>query len=145
MGGESLTSNRYFSALTPNFKTEAAQKLAKLFPEIVVDGQIDIDALEEILSPDLVGVDSNEKYGFTWRGKRNAKRIADTPTRDTTLIADKNSSKDWNKTKNIYIEGDNLETLKLMQKAYSEKIKMIYIDPPYNTGHDFISPFVKLS
>ena len=109
-----------------------------MFPEIVVDGQIDIDALEEILSPDLVGVDSNEKYGFTWRGKRNDKRIADTPTRDTTLIADKNSSKDWNKTKNIYIEGDNLETLKLMQKAYSEKIKMIYIDPPYNTGHDFI-------
>ena len=91
IGGESLTSNRYFSALTPNFKTEAAQKLAKLFPEIVVDGQIDIDALEEILSPDLVGVDSNEKYGFTWRGKRNDKRIADTPTRDTTLIADKNS------------------------------------------------------
>ncbi len=88
----------------------------------------------------MVGVDSNEKYGFTWRGKRNAKRIADTPTRDTTLIADKNSSKDWNKTKNIYIEGDNLETLKLMQKAYSEKIKMIYIDPPYNTGHDFIYP-----
>ena len=79
-----------------------------MFPEIVVDGQIDIDALEEILSPDLVGVDSNEKYGFTWRGNRNDKRIADTPTRDTTLIADKNSSKDWNKTKNIYIEGDNL-------------------------------------
>ena len=137
MGGRP-SSSRYFSASTPNFKTEAAQKLAKLFPEIVADGQIDVDALEEILSPDLEEVDSNEKYEFTWRGKRNAKRIADTPACDTTLIADKKYSKGWNTTKNVYIEGDNLEILKLMQKAYSEKIKVIYIDPPYNTGHDFV-------
>lgn len=118
--------------------TEAAQKLAKLFPEIVADGQIDINVLEELLSPDLEEVDSNEKYEFTWRGKGNAKRIADIPAHDTTLIADKKCSKGWDTTKNVYIEGDNLEALKLMQKAYSEKIKMIYIDPPYNTGHDFV-------
>ena len=137
-GGKGPTSKRYFSASTPNFKTEAAQKLAKLFPEIVADGQIDINVLEELLSPDLEEVDSNEKYEFTWRGKGNAKRIADIPAHDTTLIADKKCSKGWDTTKNVYIEGDNLEALKLMQKAYSEKIKMIYIDPPYNTGHDFV-------
>ncbi|MDB6253017.1 site-specific DNA-methyltransferase [Lactobacillus amylovorus] len=127
-----------FLATTPNFRTEAAKKLAELFPEIVADGQIDTDALEELLNPDLEDEESNEKYEFTWRGKKNSKRIADAPARDTTLIADKDKSKNWDKTKNIYIEGDNLEALKLMQKAYSEKIKVIYIDPPYNTGHDFV-------
>lgn len=127
-----------FLATTPNFRTEAAKKLAELFPEIVADGQIDTDALEELLNPDLEDEESNEKYEFTWRGKKNSKRIADAPARDTTLIADKDKSKNWDKTKNIYIEGDNLEALKLMQKTYSEKIKVIYIDPPYNTGHDFV-------
>ena len=127
-----------FLATTPNFRTEAAKKLAELFPEIVADGQIDTDALEELLNPDLEDEESNEKYGFTWRGKRDSKRIADAPARDTTLIPDKDKSKDWNKTNNVYIEGDNLETLKLMQKAYGEKVKVIYIDPPYNTGHDFV-------
>ncbi|MCT0164545.1 site-specific DNA-methyltransferase [Lactobacillus helveticus] len=127
-----------FKATTLNFRTEAAKKLAELFPEVVADGQIDTDALEELLNPDLEDEESNEKYEFTWRGKRNAKRIADAPARTTTLIADKKSSKEWDKTKNVYIEGDNLEVLKLMQKAYSEKVKVIYIDPPYNTGHDFV-------
>lgn len=134
-----MTENdRKFEATTPNFKSEAAKKIAKLFPEVVADGQIDTDALEELLSPDLEDEESNEKYEFTWRGKRNAKRIADAPARTTTLIADKKSSKDWDATRNVYIEGDNLEALKLMQKAYSEKVKVIYIDPPYNTGHDFV-------
>ena len=127
-----------FLATTPNFRTEAAKKLAELFPEAVADGQIDTDALEELLNSDLEDEESNEKYEFTWRGKRNSKRIADAPARNTTLIPDKDKSKDWDKTKNVYNEGDNLEALKLMQKAYSEKIKVIYIDPPYNTGHDFV-------
>lgn len=127
-----------FQAKTPDFNTEATEKIARLFPELVSDGQIDVEALEDLLSPDLEDEESNEKYEFTWRGKKNSKRIADAPARDTTLIADKDKSKNWDKTKNIYIEGDNLEALKLMQKAYSEKIKVIYIDPPYNTGHDFV-------
>lgn len=127
-----------FEATTPNFRTEAAKKLAELFPEVVADGQIDTDALEELLNPDLEDEESNEKYEFIWRGKKNSKRIADAPARDTTLILDKDKSKDWDNTKNVYIEGDNLEALKLMQKAYGEKIKVIYIDPPYNTGHDFV-------
>ncbi|NRN73478.1 hypothetical protein IMAU80627_02032 [Lactobacillus helveticus] len=127
-----------FKATTLNFRTEAAKKLAELFPEVVADGQIDTDSLEELLNPDLEDEESNEKYEFVWRGKKNSKRIADAPARDTTLIMDKDKSKDWENTKNVYIEGDNLEALKLMQKAYGEKIKMIYADPPYNTGHDFV-------
>ncbi|MBD5316566.1 MAG: site-specific DNA-methyltransferase [Bacteroides sp.] len=133
-----MNDNNKFEPKTINFRTQAAEKIAKLFPEVVSDGEIDTDALEELLSPDLEEVDSNEKFEFTWRGKRNAKRIADAPARLTTLVADKDKSKNWDSTKNVYIEGDNLEALKLMQKAYSEKIKVIYIDPPYNTGHDFV-------
>lgn len=127
-----------FQAKTPDFNTEATEKIARLFPELVSDGQIDVEALEDLLSPDLEDEESNEKYEFTWRGKRNAKRIANAPARSTTLIANEDKSKNWDSTKNVYIEGDNLEVLKLLQKAYSEKIKMIYIDPPYNTGHDFV-------
>lgn len=127
-----------FQAKTPDFNTEATEKIARLFPELVSDGQIDVEALEDLLSPDLEDEESNEKYEFTWRGKRNAKRIANAPARNTTLIANKDKSKNWDSTKNVYIEGDNLEVLKLLQKAYSERIKMIYIDPPYNTGHDFV-------
>ena len=109
-----------FKATTPNFRTEVAKKLAELFPEVVADGQIDTDALEELLNPYLEDEESNEKYEFIWRGKKNSKRIADAPARDTTLIMDKDKSKDWENTKNVYIEGDNLEALKLMQKAYGE-------------------------
>ena len=127
-----------FQAKTPDFNTEATEKIARLFPELVSDGQIDVEALEDLLSPDLEDEESNEKYEFTWRGKRNAKRIANAPARSTTLIANKDKSKNWDSTKNVYVEGDNLEVLKLLQKAYSERIKMIYIDPPYNTGHDFV-------
>lgn len=127
-----------FQAKTPDFNTEAAKKIAELFPEVAPDGHIDVGALEDLLSPDLENEENNEKYEFTWRGKKEAKRIANAPTRNTTLIPVKEKSKNWDSTKNVYIEGDNLEALKLLQKAYSERIKMIYIDPPYNTGHDFV-------
>lgn len=131
-------SEQKFNPATPNFRTEAATKIAQLFPEVVADGQIDFDALQEALSPDLELTGGEEKYEFTWRGKRDAKRIADVPARDTTLVANKDKSKNWDSTQNVYIEGDNLEVLKLLQKAYAGKIDMIYIDPPYNTGHDFV-------
>ena len=127
-----------FQAKTPDFNTEAAKKIAELFPEVAPDGHIDVGALEDLLSPDLENEENNEKYEFTWRGKKEAKRIANAPTRNTTLIPVKEKSKNWDSTKNVYIEGDNLEALKLLQKAYGERIKMIYIDPPYNTGHDFV-------
>ena len=78
-----------------------------------------------------------EKYSFTWPGKRNARQLAKTPT-TKKLIPCREESVNWDTTENMFIEGDNLDVLKLLQKSYANKIKMIYIDPPYNTGHDFI-------
>ncbi len=133
-----MNENHQFNANTPNFKSIATDQILKLFPEVESDGKIDFDALEDLLSPDLSERDDNERYGFTWRGCKNAARIADAPARDTTLIPQKQKSKNWPNTKNVYIEGDNLEVLKLLQMAYSNTVQMIYIDPPYNTGSDFI-------
>ncbi|MEA3452180.1 MAG: site-specific DNA-methyltransferase, partial [Bacteroidota bacterium] len=79
----------------------------------------------------------NERYNFTWNGKQEAKKIAQTPSTGT-LRPCKEDSKDWDNTQNLYIEGDNLEVLKLLQKSYHKKVKMIYIDPPYNTGNEFV-------
>ena len=82
-------------------------------------------------------VDSKERYSLTWNGKTRARQIAQEVSTGTLRPA-KEESKNWNNTENIYIEGDNLEVLKLLQKSYHGKIKMIYIDPPYNTGKDFV-------
>ena len=110
-------------------------KLKELFPEVFEEGKIDFDKLRLILGDEVD--DNEERYEFTWHGKNNAIRIAQTPSTGT-LIPDKESSKNWDDTENLYIEGDNLEVLKLLQKSYFGKVKMIYIDPPYNTGNDFV-------
>lgn len=120
---------------TPDFATEAATKLAELFPEVVADGKINLDTLKTILDIDVE--DGRERFGLTWPGKRDAIRAAQTPT-TATLMPDKENSLDWDTTQNVFIEGDNLEVLKTLQKHYYGKIKMIYIDPPYNTGNDFV-------
>mgnify|MGYP000898068047 FL=1 len=120
---------------TPNFATEAASQLAELFPEIVADGKINLDALKTILDVDIE--DGRERFGLTWPGKREAIRAAQTPT-TATLMPDKQNSVNWDTTQNVFIEGDNLEVLKILQKHYFGEIKMIYIDPPYNTGNDFV-------
>ncbi|WP_392399579.1 site-specific DNA-methyltransferase [Actinotignum urinale] len=120
---------------TPDFTTEAANKLAQLFPEIVADGKVDIEKLKTILGVDVD--DARERFGLTWPGKANAIRAAQTPT-TATLMPDKENSIDWDTTQNVFIEGDNLEVLKILQKHYYGQIKMIYIDPPYNTGKDFV-------
>ena len=120
---------------TPNFATEAASQLAELFPEIVADGKINLDTLKTILDIDVE--EGHERFGLTWPGKREAIRAAQTPT-TATLMPDKENSVDWDTTQNVFIEGDNLEVLKILQKHYYGKIKMIYIDPPYNTGKDFV-------
>lgn len=78
-----------------------------------------------------------ERYSFTWKGKTQARQIAQDMSTGT-LRPDRDNSKDWENTENLYIEGDNLEVLKLLQKSYHGKVKMIYIDPPYNTGKDFV-------
>jgi len=110
-------------------------KLKELFPEIVTENKIDFNALQEVLGEEVE--DGEEYYRFTWAGKAKARREAHKPSTGTLRPA-KDESVDWETTKNLYIEGDNLEVLKLMQKSYAGKVKMIYIDPPYNTGKDFV-------
>lgn len=111
------------------------EKLKEIFPEVFSEGKIDFLKLEEELGN--FKEKSDERYNFTWNGKSEAKKIALTPSTGT-LRPCKDESKDWDTTQNLYIEGDNLEVLKLLQKSYHKKIKMIYIDPPYNTGKDFV-------
>ncbi|MDY7218485.1 site-specific DNA-methyltransferase [Denitrificimonas sp. JX-1] len=110
-------------------------KLKELFPEAFTEGKVDFDALKEVLGEYVDGRD--ERYSFTWNGKSKARMIAQTPSTGT-LRPCKEESVDWDSTQNLFIEGDNLEVLKLLQKSYHKKVKMIYIDPPYNTGKDFV-------
>ena len=112
-------------------------KIAEIFPEVVKEGKIDFEALRNQLG-DLIEKE-NERYDFTWNGKSKSIRTAQEQSAATLRpVLDSDISKEWKKTNNLYIEGENLEVLKLLQKTYNNKIKMIYIDPPYNTGHDFI-------
>lgn len=111
------------------------EKLKKLFPEAVTEGRIDFEKLQLVLGENIEKRD--ERYEFTWNGKSQAIKLANKPSTGT-LRPDKKSSKNWDSTENLYIEGDNLEVLKLLQKNYFNRVKMIYIDPPYNTGNDFV-------
>ena len=112
------------------------KKLAQLFPSAVKDGEVDFEALKEELGQ-FAEVDS-EKYELTWAGKKNAKKIAQEDIIGKTLKFIPEDSKNADTTENLYIEGDNLEVLKLLRQNYYGAIKMIYIDPPYNTGNDFV-------
>lgn len=122
---------------TPNFQTELAAQLADLIPEVIADGKVDVEKLKELLDGDTA--DGSERFGLFWPGKKRALRAAQEPT-TATLKPDFDNSKDWETTQNVFIEGDNLEVLKILQKHYHAKIKLIYIDPPYNTGQDFVYP-----
>jgi adenine-specific DNA-methyltransferase len=122
---------------TPDIAKENIQKLKQLFPEVFTEGKIDFEKLQQVLGEYVE--DSNERYNFTWNGKGRALRLSQTPSLGT-LRPCKEESKNWDTTQNLYIEGDNLEVLKLLQKNYYGKVKMIYIDPPYNTGKDFVYP-----
>ncbi|MGL6167894.1 MAG: site-specific DNA-methyltransferase, partial [Fusobacteriaceae bacterium] len=113
------------------------QKLKSIFPEIFSEDKIDFNALKAVLGEHIDT--ENERYSFNWHGKSKARKIAQESSTGT-LLPSKDESKDWNNTDNLYIEGDNLEVLKLLQKSYHNKVKMIYIDPPYNTGKDFVYP-----
>lgn len=129
---------------SPDLSQEHIKEIQKLFPDVVteeqVDGQtrlgIDFDKLKQELSSSLIG-DGKERYQLTWPGKMDAIRLANTPT-TATLRPLPEKSVDFDNTQNVYIEGDNLEVLKVMRETYLNKIKMIYIDPPYNTGNDFL-------
>ncbi len=116
---------------------ENIQALKTIFPEAFTEDKIDFDALRQLLGD---AVDEGEgKYGLNWHGKKKARQIALTPSTGT-LRPCPEESVDWDTTQNLFIEGDNLEVLKLLQKSYANKVKMIYIDPPYNTGNEFIYP-----
>lgn len=129
---------------TPDMVAGNIEKIGALFPSAITemlgeDGQIkkgiNFEVLKQLLSRDVV--DGDECYEFTWVGKKAAMAEAARPI-TKTLRPVKEDSRDWDTTQNLYIEGDNLEVLKILQESYLGKVKMIYIDPPYNTGHDFI-------
>ncbi len=130
---------------THNIVDENIKKIAELFPNCLTErldengkpeAAIDFDQLRQELSKDIVE-GPEERYQFTWPDKRNAIRLANAPTTDT-LRPCREESVDFDNTQNLYIEGDNLEVLKLLRENYLGKVKMIYIDPPYNTGNDFV-------
>lgn len=120
-----------------NIKEEQKEKLKQVFPEVFNEEKIDFEKLKLSLGENIDT--GKERYGMSWPGKAQAIRVAQLPS-DATLKPDKEASVDFDKTKNLFIEGDNLEVLKLLQKSYFGKIKMIYLDPPYNTGKEFIYP-----
>ena len=120
-----------------NITEEQKKKLKQIFPEVFNEDKIDWNKLKTTLGEEL---DSGvELYNTNWPGKKDCYRIIQDPSL-ATLKPCKEESLDWDKTQNLFIEGDNLEVLKLLQKPYYEKVKMIYIDPPYNTGKEFIYP-----
>ena len=121
--------------LSLNLEKQSINKIKELFPEAVEEGKINFEMLRAMLGDEVD--DSREKYQFTWNGKAKSIKLAQTPS-SATLRPCKEKSKNWDETENLYIEGDNLEVLKQLQKTYYGKIKMIYIDPPYNTGNDFV-------
>lgn len=129
---------------TPDGTVENIERIAELFPQVVTevenaDGElaraVDFDALRDLLGDVAEG--QRERYQFTWPGKREAKAEARRPIYKT-MIPEPGKSKDWDTTENLYIEGDNLDALKILKETYAGKVKPIYIDPPYNTGHDFV-------
>ena len=127
---------------SPDLVAENITKLKELFPELLTEGEngnsVNLDVLKQLVGDQTV-TDAEEKYGLNWHGKRKARQLALTPSTGTLRPCPEDSV-DWGNTKNLMIEGDNLEVLKLLQKSYAGKVKLIYIDPPYNTGKDFVYP-----
>jgi len=122
---------------SPGLVAGNIEQLKAFFPEVFTEGKVDFEVLKQLLGG---AVDEREeKYGLTWHGKRRARQIALTASTGTLRPCPEDSV-DWGATRNLMIEGDNLEVLKLLQKSYAGKVKLIYIDPPYNTGRDFVYP-----
>ncbi|MCY4300685.1 MAG: site-specific DNA-methyltransferase [Aestuariivita sp.] len=115
------------------------EHMKQLFPEAFNENGVDFDVLRQLLGDESVLDEGEEKYGLNWHGKKKARQIALTPSMGTLLPCPEESV-DWDTTQNLFIEGDNLEVLKLLQKSYANKVKLIYIDPPYNTGKEFVYP-----
>jgi adenine-specific DNA-methyltransferase len=130
------TDNPLEKLQTPDLNKERLETLKKLFPDLFTnEGQLNINELKKVVDPQSVG--ETERYEFRWFGKSAAKRNAFSPS-NATLLFDKKRSVNPTESENLIIEGENLEVLKLLTSAYREKVKCIYIDPPYNTGKDFV-------
>jgi adenine-specific DNA-methyltransferase len=127
---------------SPDIVAENLELLKAMFPELVTEGPdgaaVNVDVLKQLVGDKTV-TNADEKYGLNWHGKRRARQLALTPSTGTLRPCPEDSV-DWDTTQNLMIEGDNLEVLKLLQKSYAGKVKLIYIDPPYNTGKDFVYP-----
>ena len=127
---------------SPDLAAANLAALRALFPELVTEGPdgvaVNLDVLKQLVGDKMV-TDAEEKYGLNWHGKRRARQLALTPSTGTLRPCPEDSV-EWDTTQNLMIEGDNLEVLKLLQKSYAGKVKLIYIDPPYNTGKDFVYP-----
>jgi len=127
---------------SPDLAAENLAKLKALFPELITEGKdgvaVNLDVLKQLVGDKTV-TDVEEKYGLNWHGKRRARQLALTSSTGTLRPCPEDSV-DWDTTQNVMIEGDNLEVLKLLQKSYAGKVRLIYIDPPYNTGKDFVYP-----
>ncbi|EMI8962359.1 site-specific DNA-methyltransferase, partial [Acinetobacter baumannii] len=122
-----------------DIQKENIEALQQLFPELVREGKVNFDVFRQIFGDLDVLEEGEEKFGLNWHGKKKARQNAFTPSLGTLLPCPEESV-DWDTTQNLFIEGDNLEVLKLLQKSYANRIKMIYIDPPYNKEKDFIYP-----
>lgn len=130
------------AAQSENLVNANIAQLKRLFPELVTEGvngvAVNIDVLKSLVG-DKTAADGDEKYGLNWHGKRRARQLALTPSTGT-LLPYPEESVQWDTTQNLMIEGDNLEVLKLLQKSLAGKVKLLYLDPPYNTGKDFVYP-----
>lgn len=122
-----------------NLVQQNIEHLKQIFPEVFSEGKVNFETLRQLLGDQQVLDEGEEKYGLNWHGKKKARQAALMPSLGTLLPCPEESV-DWDNTQNLFIEGDNLEVLKLLQKSYTNKVKLIYIDPPYNTGSEFIYP-----
>ena len=122
---------------SPDLIAENLEQMKALFPEAFTEGRVDFDVLKQLLAGTVD--EREEKYGLNWHGKRQARQLALAPSTGTLRPCPEDSI-DWDTTQHLMIEGDNLEVLKLLQKSYARMVKFIYIDPPYNTGKDFVYP-----
>lgn len=134
-----MNDNKTWENLEPTFSLveDRLRILKQTLPEAFTDGKINFDTLKELLGEAIADEEQDEHFGLSWTGKREARKLAGMPSKGT-LVPVKGKGLHEDTTENIFIEGDNLEVLKLLHKSYYGKIKMIYIDPPYNTGNDFI-------
>ena len=132
-----MTERAKMSLVSPDPNAERAALLRELFPDAVTEGKIDVERLRQALGENVAT--DRERYELSWAGKSEARRILQSPSMGT-LAPDRAASVNFDATENMIIEGDNLEVLKLLQKDYTGRVKMIYIDPPYNTGNEFIYP-----